>query len=140
VGLIALTGIMLCGGCPVPPGDGAGRDDPLIQTDFDGLWQITSETGLVNNCITVLGDRVTLAAECDGPSYSIVDSDLSVRSANQIIWTFVTSDADAGQTRHTLSVYRQADGSLRGTYSLRLPDSLFALTDNVIMVRRTVRI
>jgi len=34
----------------------------------------------------------------------------------------------------------QADGSLRGSYSLRFPDSLFALTDNVIMVRRTVRI
>ena len=140
VGLIGLIGIGLCGGCPVPAGDAPGRGDPLIYTDFDGFWQITSETGLINNCITILGDRVTQASECDGPAYSIVDSDLSVRSANQIIWTFVTSDSDAGQTRHTLSVYIQADGSLRGSYSLRFPDSLFALTDNVIMVRRTVRI
>jgi hypothetical protein len=139
-GLTGLIGVALCGGCPIPSGGTTSDDDPLIYTDFDGFWQITSETGLINNCITILGDRVTRASECDGSAYSIVDSDLSVRSANQIIWTFVTSDSDEGQTRHTLSVYIQADGSLRGSYSLRLPDALFALTDNIIMVRRTVRI
>jgi hypothetical protein len=136
----ALIGMLLCAGCPLPPETPVAGGEPLITTDYDGLWQTISETGLVNNCMTILGDRVTQVGGCDGPGLTIVDAELSVRSGDQIIWTFVTNEPDAGETRHTLSLYIQPDGSLRGRYSLRFPDAALALTDNVIMVPRRVRI
>lgn len=134
-----LAGVLsLLGGCPVDQriADDAGR---LIPSDYDGVWRITSETGLVNRCVTILGDRVTQFSECDGGLTLITDAELSARSGTQIIWTFRTSDEDPN-TLHTISVYIQPDGTLRGTYSLRLPDSLFALTDRIIMARRQIRV
>ena len=135
--LLALVTLALPGGCPTDPG-GTGELDGLIETDFDGAWRITSETGLANCCITILGDRVTQYSECDGAINLVSQAELSARSGNQIIWTFQTPDADA-DTLHTISVFVQPDGTLRGTYSIRLPDSVFAVTDDIIMARRQIR-
>jgi hypothetical protein len=136
--LIAAAACVVAG-CPVEPGALDGSVAVLIPTDFDGAWRITSETGLVNRCVTILGDRVTQFSECDGRLTLISDADLGARSGDQVIWTFRTSD-DSGETVHTVSVREQTDGTLRGTYSLRLPDSVFALTDRIIMERRRIRV
>jgi len=125
-------------GCPLDNGP-TDAADGLASSDYDRIWQITSETGLVNSCITILGDRVTQAGECNGAALTILDSDLSVRSGEQIIWTFLVP-ADNGPTRHTISVFVQPDGTLRGTYSLRFAGELLAITDDIIMVPRRVRI
>jgi len=137
--IMAAIALYLIGGCPVEPRSVDQDSDPLIPTDFDGAWRITSETGLANRCITILGDRVTQAADCDGGFTLIADSEPSARSGNQIIWTYRTSEAD-GEVLHTISVFVQPDGTLRGTYALRLPDATFALTDRIIMERRRVRV
>ena len=136
--LLALLVLAAVGGCPANP---QSTDDleALIQTDFDGPWRITSETGLVNRCVTILGDRVTQFSECDGGLDLISDAEFSARSGSQIIWAFHTTDTD-GDILHTISVFAQPDGTLRGTYSIRLPDSVFALTDDIIMERRRIRV
>ncbi|MFQ5806405.1 MAG: hypothetical protein ACE5I3_08140 [Phycisphaerae bacterium] len=138
-GTISVTvALCLVGGCPVDPALVDRDTDWTIPTDFDGIWRITSETGLANRCVTILGDRITQASECDSGFTLIADSEPSARSGNQIIWTFRTSEAN-GAVLHTISVFVQPDGTLRGKYSLRLPDSTFALTDRIIMERRRVR-
>jgi len=141
--LTILIGLSATGGCPLDTQQGtpaAGDPTRLIPNDFDGLWQVVSETGLINNCITILGDRVTQFSECNGVSTLLRGSEPSVRSGNQIIWTFEVESADGVLERHTVSVFIQPDNTLSGDYSIRRPGQVFALTDGIIMVVRRVRI
>jgi hypothetical protein len=137
--LAAVVALGMIGGCPVDESalDLSGASSVL--TDYDGSWRITSETGLVNRYVTIFGDRVTRLSDYDGNTTLVVDAELSARSGNQIIWTFGTADQGA-QTQHTISVFVQLDGTLRGTYSVRSPESAFALTDDIIMERRQIRV
>lgn len=137
--IIGATALCLLAGCPVNQDVVGDNAEQLIPTDYDGVWRITSETGLVNRCVTILGDRVTQFSECEGLLTLITDAELSARSGDQIIWTFRTSDAD-GDVTHSISVHIQPDGTLRGRYSIRFPDSVFALTDRIIMERRRIRV
>lgn len=133
-----LLAALLAAGCPTDPANpGDPDDDPLVRTDFDGQWRVVSETGLVNNCVTILGDSVTQFADCNGAARLLLESGESVRSGERIIWSFTLS-ADDGEEQHTLAVDVQPDDTLRGTYSIRTPGSMFAVTDDVIMVRREV--
>ena len=138
--LLVVTGLATLAGCPITRTPGDGSSDTGVPTNLDGAWRITSETGLVNQCITILGDRVTQVSDCENGRITFIsDSEPSARSGSQIIWTFRTNEAGA-EILHTISVFRQSDGTLRGRYSLRAPDSEDALTDGVIMETRRVRI
>lgn len=138
-GIVAVAAVVCClAGCPVDRATVQDDAQQIIPSDYDGAWRITSETGLVNRCITILGDRVTQIAECEGVSTLVADTEPSARSSDQIIWTFRTTDSGS-DVLHTISVHVQPDGTLRGTYSLRSPGETFALTDRIIMARRQIR-
>lgn len=129
---------LLMGGCA--PSASSNPDDPqqVLPDDYDGLWRITSETGLVNRCVTILGDRVTQVGECESIATWITETQPSARSDDQIIWTFETSET-GGTVTHTISVRVQSDDTLSGTYSLRQADERFPLVDRIIMTHYVVR-
>lgn len=135
---LALALICLPGGCPNPSTTGLLPDISTLPSDYDGVWRITSETGLANICVTILGDRVTQAADCEGGFNLVSDAQPSARAGGQIIWSFRTVEGD-GDVLHTISVFEQNDGALRGTFARRTSESAFALVDGIIMERRTIR-
>lgn len=120
-------------GCVVPDGSGLGP----TTDEFDGGWTVVSDTGLITQCVMIVSDRVTQASECNVSEYNVLSAQFGVHGENQHVWVFTTQERDTGEfVQRTISVTEQSDGSLRGTYSLRFNSSLFAITDNILMVRR----
>lgn len=138
-GLAALAGLVA--GCPQQPGSSSGGGGSgTILTDLDDTWFVLSETGLINDCVMVQNDRVMRVGVCESTGRTVISSQPSVRSGDRVIWTFEVSTLEGGQERHTIAVTRQTDESLIGTYSIRLPDAVLALSDDIIMVPLDLRL